>query len=360
MSIVKEGASSAAVLGEDFPIICEKCLGPNPYCRMIKADMSKECRISGTPFTGFRWQGALKRWKETIICAAVAQEKNCCQSCLADLQYGVLFHVRDHVMQALGEDQQPSSDVSKEFFWANKKQKQLDEQNNAGGFDTYEKLQTGIDKLRDLAAIDSGPVVWQRRGGPLTPEEQERLRQRRLLERKPPADQSVTSLFVAGIPPVIDKKELLALFLPYGDVRDIHMDTGRLQAVVTYRERAAAEAACGALHGNLTVRRTRLRVMWARKKGHGGADDSKAAGAVHDYYGAGNGGRHGSGGSSSSSAPPAPPPGGAHRAQHIKASTSAPPGIRLPPGVKRKADDVVAAAAYPSMNPGIHGARPEA
>ena len=42
-------------IGSDFPIICESCLGPNPYCRMIKADMAKECKISGAPFTAFRW-----------------------------------------------------------------------------------------------------------------------------------------------------------------------------------------------------------------------------------------------------------------------------------------------------------------
>ena len=66
------GSSSAPVLGEDFPIICDACLGPNPYTRMIKADMAKECKISGVPFTAFRWQGALRRWKETLICAVVA------------------------------------------------------------------------------------------------------------------------------------------------------------------------------------------------------------------------------------------------------------------------------------------------
>ena len=67
MSVALLGSSSAAVLGEDFPIVCESCLGPNPYTRMIKQQMAKECRVSGQPFTGFRWQGALRRWKETIV-----------------------------------------------------------------------------------------------------------------------------------------------------------------------------------------------------------------------------------------------------------------------------------------------------
>lgn len=169
-----EPTAATTILGEDFPIICEACLGPNPYTRMIKSPMSAECKISSTPFTSFRWQGAMRRWKSTIVCPAVAREKNCCQACLADLEYGVPFHVRDHVMDALGEERVPTSDVSKQWHWANKKQKLLDAQADAGGYDTYEKLHAHIDKLRELAALDPGPVVWQQRRAPLTPQEQVR------------------------------------------------------------------------------------------------------------------------------------------------------------------------------------------
>lgn len=106
MSIAKIGSGgpssstpTAASLGEDFPIICEKCLGPNPYVRMLKSDMGKQCKISGSPFSAFRWQGEHKRWKETCISPAVAREKNVCQACVCDLEYGIPFHVRDHVME---------------------------------------------------------------------------------------------------------------------------------------------------------------------------------------------------------------------------------------------------------------------
>ena len=106
MSIAKIGSGgpssstpTAASLGEDFPIICEKCLGPNPYVRMLKSDKGKQCKISGSPFSAFRWQGEHKRWKETCISPAVAREKNVCQACVCDLEYGIPFHVRDHVME---------------------------------------------------------------------------------------------------------------------------------------------------------------------------------------------------------------------------------------------------------------------
>jgi len=56
-------------------------------------------------------------------------------------------------------------------------------------------------------------------GAPIPPIEQEALKQRRQSERRPPSDASVTSLFVGGVPPSVDKKELLPYFLAYGEVR---------------------------------------------------------------------------------------------------------------------------------------------
>lgn len=342
--------SGAPELGEDFPIVCEKCLGPNPYCRMIKDKMSKECRISGAPFTAFRWQGALKRWKETIVCAAVAREKNLCQACLNDLEYGVPYHVRDHVMDALGEESAPKSDVSREFHWANKRQKLSDDPSDAGGFDTYDKLNNHVDRLRELAALAPGPVVWrERRDQPLTPEERERLRVRRQNELRPPADKSVTSLFVGGVPPAVDRKELLPYFLAYGEVRELVLNAQKLAAIVTFADRSAAERACASLHGNLTVRNSRLRVSWARRKGAptGGATERDAP--LHDHYGGGAAAASASSSASGSgvalSSGRVPPP---------------PPGVRLPPGLKPKAGTSAGGAhAYPSMNPDAQGTCPE-
>jgi hypothetical protein len=103
---VVAAARSLAVVGAS-PLTAQRSIPveESPYTRMMKTKMAKECRISGSPFTACRWQGKLSRWKETIVCASVAREKNICQSCLNDLEYGVSFHVRDHIMDALGVDQ---------------------------------------------------------------------------------------------------------------------------------------------------------------------------------------------------------------------------------------------------------------
>ena len=89
-----EGGMEAGV---DFPIVCEVCLGDNPYVRMVKLPPGdKLCKVAGSPFQAFRWKaGAKGRWKETIISREVAIEKNMCQACLTDMTYGVPVGVRE-------------------------------------------------------------------------------------------------------------------------------------------------------------------------------------------------------------------------------------------------------------------------
>lgn len=93
----------------DMPIVCETCLGPNPYVRMQRVrvclypltlhtttapqkhqlmiplfstqiEYGGQCHVSGRPYTVFRWKpGPDARYKKTIICQEVAKAKNVCQ-----------------------------------------------------------------------------------------------------------------------------------------------------------------------------------------------------------------------------------------------------------------------------------------
>lgn len=108
-------------------MICETCLGGNPYVRMIKLPGGhKLCKISGNVYQGFRWKaGPNGRYKETVISIVVAKERNICQCCLNDMRYGLPAGVRDAMMrrsqQAEGQamTELPRSHVGTQFYYQN-------------------------------------------------------------------------------------------------------------------------------------------------------------------------------------------------------------------------------------------------
>ncbi len=75
--------------GSEMPILCETCLGPNPYVRMQQDPAGGACKICERPFTVYRWKpGPKARQKKTELCQMCARVKNVCQTCIFDLQYG--------------------------------------------------------------------------------------------------------------------------------------------------------------------------------------------------------------------------------------------------------------------------------
>jgi len=42
---IRSGALKQGWETADFPIVCETCLGDNPYVRMLKHQMGKECKV---------------------------------------------------------------------------------------------------------------------------------------------------------------------------------------------------------------------------------------------------------------------------------------------------------------------------
>mmetsp|Transcript_23980 Transcript_23980/g.50537 ORF Transcript_23980/g.50537 Transcript_23980/m.50537 type:complete len:427 (+) Transcript_23980:61-1341(+) len=87
----------------EFPLVCETCLGDNPYVRMTKEAHGKKCKICDVPFTVFAWQaGTRGRLKKVEICRTCARSKNVCQVCIYDLQYGLPVQVRDRILAEEG------------------------------------------------------------------------------------------------------------------------------------------------------------------------------------------------------------------------------------------------------------------
>ena len=139
--------------------ICETCLGPNPFVRMMKLPMSRECKISTRPYTAFRFRpGKEARWKETIICYEVAVAKNVCQVCLFDMQFQLPTAVVDKYMRDKGEQVAiPESDVGRDYFW----NQQIAAQENGGVGPTGLKM-AGYDPSGTLLKLARNTPYYER------------------------------------------------------------------------------------------------------------------------------------------------------------------------------------------------------
>jgi pre-mRNA-splicing factor RBM22/SLT11 len=119
-------------------MLCETCLGPNPYVRMTKLPYGhKLCKIANVPYQAFKWKaGPGGRYKETIISYAIAKERNICQTCLNDLVYGLPVGVRDALLQQQQPQNQialPESDAGQRYYYM--QQAQLAASDQSGGLD---------------------------------------------------------------------------------------------------------------------------------------------------------------------------------------------------------------------------------
>eukprot|EP00580_Thalassiosira_gravida_P000384 CAMPEP_0201617480 /NCGR_PEP_ID=MMETSP0492-20130828/36464_1 /ASSEMBLY_ACC=CAM_ASM_000837 /TAXON_ID=420259 /ORGANISM="Thalassiosira gravida, Strain GMp14c1" /LENGTH=371 /DNA_ID=CAMNT_0048085759 /DNA_START=56 /DNA_END=1167 /DNA_ORIENTATION=+ len=103
MTSIKRDDSKQKWEETEFPLVCETCLGDNPYVRMTKETHGKKCKICEIPFTVFAWQaGTRGRLKKVEICRTCARSKNVCQVCIYDLQYGLPVQVRDKILAEEG------------------------------------------------------------------------------------------------------------------------------------------------------------------------------------------------------------------------------------------------------------------
>ncbi|KAJ2865066.1 Pre-mRNA-splicing factor slt11 [Coemansia aciculifera] len=341
----------------EFPILCETCLGENPYVRMTKERLGKGCKICTRAFTIFRWlPGRGMRYKKTEICPTCAKLKNVCQTCILDLEHGLPVQVRDTALSI--QDEVPREESNRRDYLAKMANnlEVMGEQTDFSG-----KAQpAGREMLKRMARKDpyyqrnrphicSFFVKGQCTRGNECPYRHEMPQgnaelakqnivdryhgnndpvARRMLARSlktdkldAPEDKSITSLFVLGLDQSVTQADLRDHFIPFGELKSVVVVPKGNCAFVNYKNRAGAEAAALAALSGCSIKDKSLKVTWGKPKPKGPKSELAQADAIRKDTPAATG-----------SQPP------------TRANIPPPPGAR---------DD---SALYPSQDPTAQGA----
>ncbi|KAJ1732776.1 Pre-mRNA-splicing factor slt11 [Coemansia biformis] len=326
--------AAAAGDGAEFPILCETCLGDNPYVRMTKEPMGRECKVCVRPFTVFRWlPGRGMRYKKTEICPTCAKLKNVCQTCVLDLEFGLPVQARD---SALGiEGSVPQQDGNRRDYTARTAgsldvvggETEFSGRAQPAGRAMLERIaRKGPYYRRNKPHICSFFVKGQCTRGNECPYRHEmpqgdpELAKQNIVDRyhgnndpvakrmlaragkraaplTAPEDKSVTSLFVMGLGDAVAQDDLRDHFAAYGELKSVAIAPKGACAFVNFKTRAGAEAAAQAALGGCVVGGQALRVAWGKPRPKGPTTEVGGSGS-------GNGGGGGVGGVPRIPAPP--------------------------------------------------------
>ncbi|XP_022903483.1 pre-mRNA-splicing factor RBM22 [Onthophagus taurus] len=286
----------------DFPILCQTCLGDNPFIRMTKEKYGKECKICSRPFTVFRWcPGARMRFKKTEVCQTCSKLKNVCQTCLLDLEYGLPIQVRDAALKM--KDELPKSDVNKEYYIQNMENEltksdsgslvgnKVNEPNEllmrlARTAPYYKRNRPHVCSFWVKGECRRGEECPYRHEKPTDPDDplaDQNIRDRyygvndpvadKLLKRAaampalpPPDDRTITTLYIGNIG-TLTEQDLRDHFYQYGEIRSLSLVPKQQCAFVQYTTRVAAETAAEKTFNKLILGGRRLTIKWGRSQG---------------------------------------------------------------------------------------------
>jgi len=288
----------------EFPVLCETCLGDNPYVRMTKDKYGCECKICFRPFTVFRWcPGARMRFKKTEVCQTCAKLKNVCQTCLLDLEYGLPIQVRDNALKV--KDNLPRNEVNKEYYVQNL-ERQVANSDGSDPLGEVGKAQAPSDLLMKLARTtpyykrnrphicsfwvkgeckrgEECPYRHEKPTDPDDPLSDQNIRDRyygtndpvadKLLRRATampqltsPDDKSITTLYVGNLGEFMTEKDLRDYFYQFGEIRNITIVQKQQCGFVQFTTRSAAEAAAEKSFNKLILLGRRLTVRWGKSQ----------------------------------------------------------------------------------------------
>ncbi|KAK6044069.1 hypothetical protein COOONC_18426 [Cooperia oncophora] len=257
----------------DFPILCQTCLGSNPYLRMMKDKFGKECKICERPFTNFRWQpGKGARYKSTELCQTCAKVKNVCQTCMFDLEYGLPVQVRDAALQIadniprlafkISTSQVPvqlhtTREMRLIFVRSMSKVNVKEERSARIATKSHQILMIRYlrKNIRDRYYGSNDPVA-----------EKILNRAKAMPALEPPADTTITTLYVGNLGPAgqITQKDLNDYFYQFGDIRSLRLLEAKSCAFIQFTTRESCEMAAERSFNKLILKGRRIVIRWGQ------------------------------------------------------------------------------------------------
>lgn len=277
----------------DFPSLCTPCLGPNPYIQMLKSPSDLECKLCLRPFTVFRWStDRTSRTSKTNICLTCARLKNCCQCCMLDLSFGLPIAVRDAALKMV--KQGPQGELNRQYWAGN-----LEKGGSEGGMAAVEEEREEeegrarglLKRLAESRAYrrnnqDDDSEQPTHRPGPMRHRGGGRGGRGGSAPRgaaqnipigpavwQPPADTSITSLFLSGVEDDLAEHQIRSFFGAFGQLKSVVVVHRSRSAFVNFVKREGAEAAAESCRGKALVGGCLLRVMWGKPRALGGGKE---------------------------------------------------------------------------------------
>ena len=245
----------------DFPILCETCLGNNPFLRMMKDVYGNECKICNRPFSTFRWcPGHKMRYKKTEVCQTCAKAKNVCQTCLLDLKFGLPVQVLNSTSDSAQSDNLVKLARNSPYYKRN--QPHICSFWVKGECKRGEECPYRHEKPSDPEDPLSKQNIKDRYYGSNDPVAEKLLK--RVAEMpKPiaPEDKFVTTLYL-GSTEGLTEEAIKDYFIDFGDIRTVAVK--RNCAFVTFVKRESAEAAIEKVFRKCVIDGHKVIVKWGK------------------------------------------------------------------------------------------------